>query len=126
MTSSMIYWLTRLDGIIRMCHVLSLLSGAISLFAIAGYVIFKDASRKDEEEARDISLRAMKIVIPFLIFFGSIALFVPTSKEMAAIYLLPKIANNENVKAVPNKSMEILNLKLDEWINDMRKVDKNK
>jgi len=119
----MIYWLTRLDGVCEFFTFVAIFSGIATVLSVGGYLAAK-ADREDSAVTFTISL--MKVVIPIFIIGIIISLFLPTSKEMAAIYLLPKIANNENVKAVPNKSMEILNLKLDEWIDDMRKVNKNK
>jgi hypothetical protein len=55
-----------------------------------------------------------------------LACLIPTTEEMAAIYLLPKIANNEQVQQVPDKAMQLLNGKLDEWIADVRGEKKEK
>jgi ABC-type uncharacterized transport system auxiliary subunit len=40
---------------------------------------------------------------------------VPTTKEMAVIYVVPKIMNNENAKKIPDKVFKLA----DEWLEKM-------
>lgn len=119
MTSSMIYWFTRLDGVVGFCTAITATAGIITLFCFVVWICTFDDVHNGEA-IRKVCKRIFKVFIPIFILFWLCCLLIPTSKEMAGIYLLPKIANNENVKAIPNKSMEIVNLKLDEWIKDMR------
>ncbi|MBP7209597.1 MAG: hypothetical protein KBA02_00210 [Paludibacteraceae bacterium] len=53
-----------------------------------------------------------------------IALFVPSSKTISAMYLIPKITANEQVQQIPDKVLQIMNGKLDEWIEDLSKEKK--
>jgi len=62
------------------------------------------------------------IAIPFWIG----AILVPTTKEAVAIYMIPKIANNEQVQKLPDNAMKFLNGKLEAWINDMADKEKKK
>ena len=54
------------------------------------------------------------------------ATLVPSTKEFAAIYLIPKIANNEQVQKVPDNLLKLLNAKLEDWINDVGKKEQKK
>jgi len=56
----------------------------------------------------------------FLIASASMIL-MPSSKQAAAIYLIPKIVNNEDVQNLPGKLGQIAHGKLDEWIEDLTK-----
>ena len=47
-----------------------------------------------------------------------LAALCPSTKEMAAIYLIPKIANNQHIQQIPDKALTVLEKYLDEWIKD--------
>jgi len=112
MTSGMIYWLTRLDGIVTFAAVV------MALFTLAAIILGIIGGIENSENTKKAAKKCGIIAVITAI----IGTFVPTSKEMAAIYLIPKIVNNEQVKDVPSKGMEILNLKLDGWIDDMKGI----
>ena len=40
-------------------------------------------------------------------------MFVPSTKQMAAIYVVPAIANNEKMQNIGNKTLDISNQLLD-------------
>ncbi|MBP5784489.1 MAG: hypothetical protein J6W16_02760 [Methanobrevibacter sp.] len=42
-------------------------------------------------------------------------MFIPTTKEMAAIYIIPKIMNNENLNNIGNEMLNLAN----EWIKEL-------
>lgn len=111
-TESTIYWITRLDG---------LKSGAegfgmalVIIFVVA--LIFSCMARfADEIE------RATKFVITFSIlsFLSGLLLFssafIPTTKEMCAIKIIPIVANDENIQEIPKKVVDLAN----EWIDEL-------
>ena len=50
--------------------------------------------------------------------------FLPSTKQMAAIYVVPAIVNNEKVQNISNKSLDISNQLLDltkEYLKDKAK-----
>lgn len=111
-----IYWLTRLDAIQITLVVLAIVSSIVGL--VTALIITM-------EEIWDGYGR--KLFIWCSVIFGIsilILTIIPSSKEMAAIYLIPKIVNDEKVAQVPDKALQILNGKLDEWLDEMRGKDK--
>ena len=48
--------------------------------------------------------------------FALVAAFVPTTRQMAAIVMVPKIANNEKVQAAGNKLYDLAV----EWMDELR------
>ena len=62
-----------------------------------------------------------KTILVGFILSLMVAVFIPSTKEYVAIYLIPKIVNNEQVQQIPEKAMNILNSKLNEWITDQHK-----
>jgi hypothetical protein len=57
---------------------------------------------------------------------GFLGYFVPTTKEVAAIYMIPAITSNSDMKAIPANLAKLLNAHLEDWINDLAPVAKNK
>lgn len=111
-TTAQMYWLTRLDSV----H--SLLSGILVvtcialgiLSVIAGIATFVSDTEEDRRKAafaRRIWLSAALISLTA----GIIQVFTPTTKEMAAIIVVPKIANSQLVtEKIPQELSELYTL----------------
>ena len=71
-----------------------------------------------DKETADILIKKIKplFIVWLIIIIGG--LFIPTTKEMAVIYLLPKVAHNEGIQKIPNQALKLLNFKLQEWLDD--------
>lgn len=125
-----IYWITRLDslqGLAIACAIAG--GGAIAFLAVGWWLFADDAKMYDQfsdEKQRAASLRAksrlclrwLRVVPVFFVLALLAAVLTPSMKEAAAIYLIPKIVNNEQVQQVPDKAMQLLQGKLDEWISE--------
>lgn len=111
MSYTLIYWITRLDALQRFGVV-------VTIFGIIGVVICKALQDDYSDEALRIHIKHMKICVMAVVLGCAIWLFVPTTKEAAAIYLIPKIVNSEEVKKVPKNTMKLLNTKMEQWIED--------
>lgn len=108
-TSSQIYWITRLDCIGAASAILA----AISFFGMCVMFWFK-------------SEKLIKAWVPFLfipvfLFFVSLSILIPTTKEAVAIYCLPIIINNEAVQEIPNNTATFINEQLKSWIDGVKK-----
>lgn len=106
-----IYWITRLDSLN------GLMVGIIcvSLLGIFMCLVIGDC-------AHDKLFYFKKNLLSlFLITFlcSVVGTFCPSTKEAVAIYMIPKIVNNEQVQKLPDNAMKFLNGKFEEWINDM-------
>jgi len=49
--------------------------------------------------------------------FATLAILTPNTKQFAAIYLIPKVVNNEDVRAISNDAMKAVRLKFNEWLD---------
>lgn len=97
-TEITMYWLTRLDGIYNACGIVAFLSAMCGGFMWA----FSIAAQLDQEDCWKL-LRRFAWICTFL-FFIAVAgvLFIPTTKEMAAIYAIPAISRSEVIhKDIP-------------------------
>ena len=105
-----VYWITRLDSI----GVFFGLFGFFLLFCCTGSLIVTC-----DKEACDVAKNFWEWWVVCssvgLIFFV-ISCLVPSTKEMAAIILIPKIANNEKVAAMPSKIVDLAN----EWLDTLK------
>src|SRR5688572_25554134 len=102
MTGWQIYWLTRMDAI---TDDLSVILAAIGLVGVVFGIAFVNGfpNRYDYTPSR---LWVPKMAAASLILGVLLGIFVPTTKEMAAIILIPKlttaVAQNEKLMNLPN------------------------
>lgn len=113
-------------GIIVLGNIGILLSLFGCFLIILGIIIImlwfmeKNSYKGDEENAAYWQSKFKPLVIVTIIVW-LLAALCPSTKEMAAIYLIPKIANNQHIQNIPDKALTALGGKLDEWINDQTK-----
>ena len=113
MTSMQMYWITRLDGIdfvVTTAAVMGFIASAVA-------TVFWIGIRYDDCSV--LPMHKKLTVCAWVIVLLSIltAVFVPTTKEMAAIIIVPKIVNNEQVQGFPDKLLKLGN----EWITNKTK-----
>lgn len=109
-TPELIYWITRLDGLKKFFDgfgfVVFAIGFILSVLGI-GNVLAENKSKK----------WLLSLLIPLIgAFFIFVSTFIPTTKEMAAIYIIPSVANNESVQAIPNSILNLAN----EWMEELR------
>lgn len=111
MTSFKLYWIIRLDEIknfIDSSAWFSLILGGAFLF----FWFFASLSG-----TKSVVNVASIWPYPLLggIFLFICHCFIPTTNEMIAIYLLPRIINNESLNNIPKKLLIIMESKVNEW-----------
>ena len=116
MSSWFIYFITRLDYI----QVMETIPLVISVFGFAaGLAVWGVYLEDNNKEMINFGKRlALKIALPIILVTSILLAATPSTKEMAAIYLIPKIVNNEQVQQLPNNALEFLNSELRGWIKD--------
>ena len=122
-TPTAMYWLTRLDGIHDFSILLTiiLLLGTAICFPLGNILAGekKDYYTTEEEAARyrkigNRLLSCTKWCVAAWIVSVSSLLFLPTTKEMAAILIVPKVANSESVQQLGDGILDLANQWLDE------------
>ena len=92
------------------------------IFTLAGIYIVGIACDTCFELDEDRRKRQVRAVIAGIIsfFFGIflfvVNVFVPSTKDAAAILLVPKIVNNEKVAAIPSKVLDLAN----DWLDALK------
>lgn len=93
-TPATLYWITRLDEINCLCIIIAVFS--IIAFIIGFIMWIANLDYNDEYcEAGKKITKATGIIATLALTIG---LFVPTSKEMAMIYVVPHLAESQVVK----------------------------
>jgi len=120
-TPCQMYWLTRCDGICDLAHTMFMLFLILftvtALFATVGTVV--SFSEPDDEQVYKTAnlLRMATFALALCaVFFGAVKAFVPTTREMAAILVVPRVANS---KTVEDLGRDVVNLARD-WMQELR------
>ena len=110
-----VYWITRLDSVHG--FFIGLFAVSFVMMGMCGSFIMMEQLWNDEDIWPSIKKKyTIGIIIPLVAIF--LATLTPSTKEACVIYLIPKIANNEQVQKIPNNFAKLLNTKMEEWIND--------
>ncbi len=94
-----LYWMMRMDALSSLFIGVSV-SGVIvlgSLFVIRT-VVYTDSEEKTAKEFLRLSKTPYRLGIAVVLVFFPLAVLTPTTKQMAVIYVLPKVVNNEKVQ----------------------------
>lgn len=109
-TEEMLYWIFRLDVIKGLCFVVLLVGGVVTtlitvhLIIDKNYIDFSDYFYK----RLLIFVKSMYVIIGIAILT---LIFLPSTKEMAAIKLIPVIYNSDFVqKELPKEGKELYDL----------------
>lgn len=108
-----VYWVLMLDNIGNLAQggvILILIIAAISCY------IIMESGGTTQQDIRSLKRLCKILIAPFIIFL-MISVFIPTTKQMAAIYLIPKIVANKDIQQLPPKlsklALEYVNKELD-------------
>ena len=120
---STMYWLVMLDNVketlTQVSIGLSILTWVCTLASFIAWLANADTLYKSDKElsakARGYFFKCLKC-IPILMLFIIVTTLIPTTKQMAAIYLVPKIANNEGVQDVAIEVKELA----EDWLNELK------
>jgi hypothetical protein len=86
-----------------------------------GFLMISSTGVTKDEEALFASVKKwFRINIIVIIISSALGIFTPSSKTLAAMYLVPRILENKTMQNLPEKLEKIVNLKLDNWIDDYR------
>lgn len=112
-TTTQMYWLTRLDTLEAVGILLSVLG---SLAALPLIIIYDVCFEELTEYARRTIRTILRVVVPAVLLGFAITIFVPNTKEMAAIWVVPKLANSESVSEIADgiKTLAV------EWLEELR------
>ncbi len=83
---------------------------------------------KQIEESKQVGNVFLRIVFPILLFLSTICVlistFLPTTKQAAGIWLLPKVATEQNMEKVQSEAGELYDL-AKQWLTEKAKCNIN-
>lgn len=122
-TAWQIYLITRLDALIGVSVGILIFTGLVIIVTLGKWQTYSDNYdwKDNKENLVPIFKKWLKIEFALLIMSLFVIVTIPTSKEAAAILIIPKIANNEHVQNIPNKTLELVEKQLDQWIQNIEK-----
>jgi len=122
MTAFDVYLITILDNVKYCCK------GAVtfSIFCLAiSFVVWVIAILGDNVHYI-VRYKFFPIVCAIILTFSTIfTAMIPTSKQMAVIYIVPKIVNNQKVQQLPSHLMKLLDDYIENLIKDDDKPEVN-
>lgn len=119
---STIYLLTRLDYIRNFMIAMTVISAILTVVAAMGFGVESDKrAYSDEDKAEKKSnLRAWSLfgrtTISIMILLCCALVFVPTTKEMCAIKVIPAVANCEQVQSLGADVVDLAR----SWMNELK------
>jgi len=120
MSYTFIYFFTRLDSFNSLIKNLIF----ISFLSIIGLIIFFFLEQDSYVDGEIKNIYSPKIIVwikkiaVLLILCTIFSVTIPTTKEAAVIYLLPKVIKNEQCQQIPTNFVKFLNLKMEKWLNE--------
>lgn len=120
-TPSTIYWITRFDDIRTGLATLAI---AILVLAALALVLFlaaaENVAREHEMECAKLAFCLAFALVLLAAVAGGVRAFVPTTKDAAAMAVLPALANSEKVQTVGNAVYDLAV----EWLEELRPAKK--
>ena len=139
MTTTMMYWITRLDGIRDLLHDLDMFTSILTISGLVAscvtaiicmamcsesYSINEIVEDSDYKFVRNIRNYTAKVTfcvfVPINILFSTAYVLIPSMKEYCAIKVVPAIVNNEKIQEFGD---ELYKLGVD-WLKELRPQNK--
>ena len=114
MNSWFVYWLIIVGKLNWFFWVGTISASVIWIIWLLGNMV-----NEGEWNSKFAKKHLCRLWIPILLFF--LTILTPNLREMAAIYLIPKVVNNEQVQQIPQKGLELLELQLNKWIEGVKR-----
>jgi len=114
MSTSELYWILTLDGIL-------VGMGFLAVFAIVSGVMFVGIATSNIDHGRKPPTSSIVgVVVSSFVFFLCIAsfIFIPSTKQMMMLKTVPAITQNKKVQEMPEKLIEAVDKKLDEYLKE--------
>lgn len=123
-----IYFISLVDKIDAISETVIFISflaaGAFLFFWIIGKA--EGCTTEEDEKILKKLLRCLKLAITCIICSVLIHTFVPNSKTIAAMYLIPAIVNNEHIQNSTSNALKMLEGLTKEWLEDFIKKEPKK
>ena len=116
----LIYWLMQLNSICDFVEFIAVLGSILLIVLIIFRIIFKAYAGWDEEAETFYAVttplcKFSSVVIPIFVLLN---VFIPNTKTVAAMILIPPIVNNEQVQQIPDDILTFVRSVIKEYTFD--------
>jgi hypothetical protein len=120
MSPWLIYWLMQLDTVCAFVHAVAVIGSVLLIALIVIRIMCKSASEHDTDakavyNATTKLCRFGSVIIPLFVLLN---VFIPNTKTVAAMVLVPPIANNEQVQQIPDDILTFVRSVIKEYTFD--------
>jgi hypothetical protein len=111
-TTWQMYWITRLNDAREVLGIL------VFLFGLASFFTLVEAAGFPNEDIGWYPEKAKYFFIAFSVFMLSLIIncLLPSTQDMAAILVVPKIVNNQKVQEIPSKLLDLAS----DWMDALK------
>lgn len=124
MSAWLIYIWTRLDPILVAAVIGTIASGGISALCSICYTIERSTYSEETDDAK-LCKQIVKKCFPAFVVCLLLWVFVPSKKDAAMIYVIPKMAQSETFNAISKETPEITKLALEALKETLQGMTKN-
>lgn len=115
-----LYWVLMLDNInavlaigFSVSLVVSIILGVISLITLGD---------RDYDDTRQRFAKLFKCyLLPIFLVTSLIGVFLPTTNQMALLYVIPKLSNSDFMKKIPSKLTILVDKEIDSLLKNVEK-----
>ena len=125
MTQLHIYLFLIIPGIAENLRIISWAFAIITslAFFVISILVSSNAFSNEQEKEEAINVNKLLKKVSLVTFICAIIFsLVPSKKELAMIYFVPKIMNNEHVQEFPENILELANTGLKELTEEIKKT----
>jgi hypothetical protein len=119
----LIYLATRADSLQGALMALTVFLGILTAFGVTIFVAA--SSRGVGAECWGWIGKPMKVGLISFLFLIFASVMTPSTKDIAVIYVLPKILHNQELQKIPNNLLKLANNQLEVWIKEKSEEVKN-
>jgi hypothetical protein len=120
MTATQLYFLLKLDDFRSIIENLGLTALVLGGLAFILSLVGKGVSSVNESDEIAAGLKKIikpsAIVVVVGIIFMLFRAALPSTKQLAILYVVPPIVNNENIQKIPGKVLNLAN----EWLEELK------
>lgn len=116
MTHFQMYLITILDGVVALELLLAIGFGTFSLIAAFNWG-FNSGLYGPSEAGKRIFYKSWWIPVIFSALFA----VTPSTKQAIAIYVVPKVVNNQDIQAIGEDSLKLVKQWLEDQLEDRRR-----
>lgn len=119
-----LYILVKMDSIKNFVGIIGI--ALLVVVILTMLISFINGCIEDSVTSINIYKKAKRIYLPISLVLTMIFVLLPSTKEVAFIYIVGKLSQNNIVKnigdnalQIPDKALQILNLKMNEYLEEM-------